>query len=211
MTDKLSLYNQALRHIGERKIASVTENRESRRTLDDVWDLDFFLEEGLWRFATRSVKLSYSPSVTPAFGYRRAFDHPDDYIRLCQITDDEYLQSPLRHYKPEGHYWFADLDEIYVAYVSNDTNYGADFSLWTSSFEKWVAAWLASQICTRITGKEDKFPQLFQLQDRLLGNAKSKDAMEEPTKMPPLGNWATSRSGRRGSWRDGGNRNSLIG
>ena len=34
--DQLSLYNNALTVLGERKIASLTENREPRRVLDDV-------------------------------------------------------------------------------------------------------------------------------------------------------------------------------
>jgi hypothetical protein len=35
---KLKLYNDALGILGERRLASLTENREPRRVLDEVWD-----------------------------------------------------------------------------------------------------------------------------------------------------------------------------
>ena len=38
MASKLSIYNGALRAIGERRLASLTEDRASRRELDDAYD-----------------------------------------------------------------------------------------------------------------------------------------------------------------------------
>ena len=58
MTDKLSIYNGALNILGERKLASETENREPRYQLDDIWDNDMVdrcLQMGQWNFAARSV------------------------------------------------------------------------------------------------------------------------------------------------------------
>ena len=37
-TDRLKLYNGALTIIGERSIASLTTNEESRRLLDNQWN-----------------------------------------------------------------------------------------------------------------------------------------------------------------------------
>ena len=60
MTDKLSIYNGALSILGERRLASLTENREPRYKLDDVWDNNFvrrLLQMGQWQFAQRTVQL----------------------------------------------------------------------------------------------------------------------------------------------------------
>ena len=73
MTTQLTLYNNALHLIGERKLSSLSENRECRRLLDTVWDrpaIDDCLERGQWNFAIRSVHIDHSPSVEPAFPCR---------------------------------------------------------------------------------------------------------------------------------------------
>ena len=38
MITRLQLYNSALLLLGERNLASLSENREPRRLLDHVWD-----------------------------------------------------------------------------------------------------------------------------------------------------------------------------
>lgn len=211
-TSRLSLYNEALRHIGERELASLSENREPRRVLDNVWDddlIDTCLEQGFWNFATRAVRITYSPSVEPPFGYRYAFDIPADHIRTVGVCSDEYFNVPLLQYTTEGEYWFSDLQEIYVRYVSNDAAYGNDFSLWPKSFTRWVAVHVAALICERLTQNASKADTLTKKAAKLLVAAKSKDAMAEATQFMPPGTWTTARS-ERGGRRDRGSRTSLY-
>lgn len=211
MTTQLSIYNAALRHIGERELASLTENREPRRVLDAVWDDDFVdtcLEEGFWNFATRAIKITYSPSVEPPFGYRYAFDIPNDHVRTVAVCSDEYFNSPLTAYAVEGEYWFSDLQELYIKYVSNDNAFGMDFSLWPKTFTRWVELHMASLICERLTQNATKQEQLLKRAKRMLIDAKSKDAMAEATQFMPPGSWSRSRSSRIG--RDRGARTSLY-
>src|SRR5258708_823139 len=122
MTDKLSLYNGALTEfLGERKLANLTENREPRRVLDEIWDggaLRYCLEQGLWNFAMRTIQLTYSPSVEPDFGFRYAFDKPTDWVRTAALCVDEFFRCPLLQYNDEAGFWFADIDTIYVRYIS---------------------------------------------------------------------------------------------
>ena len=69
MPSQLSIYNGALSILGERKLASLTENREPRYKLDDVWGNDLIrrvLQMGQWNFAKRTIELDASPSVTPS-------------------------------------------------------------------------------------------------------------------------------------------------
>lgn len=210
MTDKLTVFNGALRNLGERRLASLTENVPARHELDAVWADNFVedvLEKGLWNFATRTTRQDYRTDVEPGFGYQRAFLKPDDFVRTAMFASDEYFNSPLMAYADEQGYWFADIDEIYVSYVSSDETYGKDFSLWPPSFTRFVEAYLAHRIAPAIA--PPMMDAAFRLQKKLMVEARSRDAMNEPTKMLPSGDWAASRRG--GSRGDRGSRHQLIG
>lgn len=211
MPTQLSLYNDALRSLGERKLASLSENREPRRVLDDVWDgaIKACLEEADWKFAQRTAKLIYEPSYTPPFGYQRQFSKPSDFARLSRMCVDERLNQPLLAYVEEAGFWFADLDELYVSYVSTDGSYGNDMSLWPESFTSVVGYYLAMLAVKRLEQSdtsEEKAEKRFR---KALQEAKSKDALAGPTRMLPPGSWTRSRSSSAGL--DNGNRHSLIG
>lgn len=207
-TTQLSLYNGALRNLKERRLASLSENREPRRVLDDVWEgaLSYVLEQGLWNFASRTSRFTPNPSYTASFGYQNQFVKPDDFVRLVGIYSDPYGNVPLNQYTDETGCWYSDLSEIYVTYISNDASYGADFSRWPQTFIKYVEAYLAFEAGPRITGKEDDGKMLV----RTLRDAHSKDAMNEPTRFMPQGSWVSARTnGSTGNIRK--NRGSLIG
>ena len=212
MTTKLSILNSALLECGERNLASLTEAREPRRLLDAVWDngaLDFCLNAGQWKFATRSTMLERSPSITPAFGYQNAYEIPSDFIRTVAFCADEYFNSPITQYSTEAGFWFSDVEPVYVKYVSNDASYGADMSLWPQNFARYVEAYLASRIIERLSQNETKWGNLFKLTERRLLEAKATDAIEGSTKFAPTGSWVRSRSGSFGGIRH--SQNKLIG
>jgi hypothetical protein len=202
-TTQLKLYNEALRILGARKLLAITDNIVTRRELDEAWDagaLDFCLEKGLWNFALRTVEAEFDPSETSQFGFNFAFSRPLDYIRLSQISVDERFSNPLLDYVDEAGLWWCDLNKIYISYVSNDTDgYGADYSMWPVSFTKFVAAYLAKEVREKIAKggiSEDRVNKIYK---ERLTDSRSKDAMEDPTKFPPVGNWRRSRRGRSAS------------
>lgn len=198
---QLSLYNGALTKLGERTLASLTENREARRALDDVWSrnaIDTCLAAGLWNFAGRSVQFDYDPDKTPAWGYQCAFEIPDDWIRFMAVSTDPYFQVPLLQYSYEGAYFYCDLQRLWARYVSNDaTNYGGNLSIWPDNFQRYVEAYLAAAICMRVTGSKDKTEEAEKEREITLLKAKSTDAMNESTTLLPPGNWRQARHGRR--------------
>lgn len=209
---QLGLYNEALRLVGERRLASLAENREPRRVLDDIWNdgaLDYCLEQGLWNFATRAVEIDKSTTTIPNFGYTNAFDKPNDFIRTVGVAEDEFFNVPLLRVLEETGFWFADLDPIYVRYVSKAASYGYDYSRWPSTFAKYVAAYLAQEAVLTLSQSTEKHGIIFGLAQARLKDARSKDAMAESTVFMPQGGWSAARKG--GSRRDRGNRNQLIG
>jgi hypothetical protein len=213
MTSKLQIYQGAALALGDRKIISLTENRETRRALDSVWERDGVkrcLQMGLWHFASRSVQYDYSPSVEPPFGFKRAFNKPEDWVRTTKMCEDEFYKVPLLQYTDEAGFWYADLDTIYVSFVSLLPDYGMDFSKWPPNFTIFVELWFAWSICRRTTNSGQTKEDLWKDVDKALRNAKSTDAMDEATQFLPPGTWSTSRQGRT-SRLDRGNRSRLIG
>lgn len=213
MTTRLQVYNDALLLCGEALISSLTESREGRRLLDHAWDsgeVEGCLEKGQWAFAMRTVLLDYDPSVTPSFGYRRAFSKPTDWLATSAVCSDEYFRSPLTQYADESGYWYCDLDELYVRYVSNGDTYGMNLTIWPQAFSDFVAASLANKIVRKLTGSAERVKDVDEALKRAKFEAASHNAMGEPTKFPAPSSWNSARN--RGSRRrDGGGRGSLIG
>jgi len=210
---QLTLYNGALILLGERQLASLTENREPRFLLDYVWSqgiVDNCLARGQWYFAMKAAQIDYDTSVTPAFGYTRAFEKPTDWKLTSAVCQDEYLTQPLLKYLDETGYWYADLDTIYVKYVSNDSLYGGDYSVWPDQFREFVEAAMAERIVRALTNDDDKTDKIKKLAKQRLTIAKNECAMVGPTQFPAQGSWTRARQSRNRRT-DGGSNGSLIG
>lgn len=201
MTTKIKLYNRALGHLGTIRLnptTGLTENRKERYELDAVYDevLQECLEEGLWKFATRTVKLDADPSVEPEFGPAHAFARPDDYVRALAFASDENLKAELPDWIDENGVWYADIDTVYLRYVSNGTDYGLDLGKYPEYYAAFVGARLALRSSLPIT--RDKFTRndLLTLDTRSLAKAKKLGAVNEPVKTKPVGRLVQSRLGR---------------
>ena len=197
--DKLGIYNGALVEIlGSRALASLTEAREPRRVLDQIWAsggiVNYALERGDWNFATRTVRLGVDTDVTPAFGYDAAFTRPTDLVRLTSIARSPDSRSPMlaSEYADESGWWHANGTTLYVKYVSNDTDYGFESSRWTESFTDYLKALMAFRGGKRIASPS-AMRDAKQLMDLALKTARSDDAMAEGVKMLPSGSWSQSR------------------
>ncbi len=212
--DKLSLYNGALRVLRETRIASLTEERPARYLLDDVWNdepIETCLEMGLWNFAIKTIKISEDPDETMDFGFRYAFSKPTDWVRTAALSSDEYFTNPLVNYADETNFWYADIDPIFVRFVSNHADYGLNYELWTRLFRVYVHHYLANEI-VGVHSTDDEFIKLVAVKTKdALKEAKNKDAMNDPPAFPPAGRWVRSRYSQSGTTNDRGNTRSLIG
>lgn len=212
MTTKLTLYNGALLHVGERSLAALTDQSEPRRLLDVVYDnggIKHCLEQAQWHFAMRTTQVDYDASIEPGFGYRRAFSKPSDWVLTSGLCQDEFMNVPLTQYRDEAGYWYADIDPIYVSYVSNDTNYGMDMNKWPETFREFVEAHFASRIVLKLTNNIERTKEIHDLRKEKLRTAKNKAAMAEPTSFPAAGSWTNARRGN--SRRARNSRTTLIG
>lgn len=213
---KLTLYQGAMRFLGQRRLASLTEAVEGRYLLDGVWDegaVDACLGLGQWTFATRSVQINNDPSITPPFGYIYAFSKPTDWIKTIGMAADEFFAARLRdeQAKDESGFWYAMITPIYVRYVSNDSSYGNNFALWPPNFTNFVQAYLGWKISPNLLKNPNDRTDVERRYQRMLLTAKSSDAMNTNSPQLPEGQWAKARHGRRiGRW-DRGSRGELIG
>jgi hypothetical protein len=204
MADKLGIYNAALRELGMDRVASLSEEVEKRYVLDDTYSdvVEECLENAQWKFAMRSAALPYSTSIVPDFGYTYAFDKPEDFVRLCAISDNENFRPSLADYRDEAGFWLADSDTIYISYVSNDTDYGMDLTRWPPSFARYVSLTLAERSCIRLTQSDTKLAKLEKDIKKARTKARSIDAQSGPEREPDgEGSWITWRRGMRGGLR----------
>lgn len=200
MANKLSIYNGALVLLGARKLASLSEPRESRRVLDSLWDNDFIdtiLQHGLWYFAVKTIKLEQTDSLESQFGREYLYQLPSDFIKLTRVSLDEYQEEPYLGYRLEGEYIKCGVYPLYISYISNASNYGGDISRWTPTFTRYAEHYLALNAAETI-GKfsENKMLRFEKDMKKKLLTAKSDSAMQQPTQFMPTGSWVKSRIGR---------------
>lgn len=195
---QLSIYNAALRYLEERKLASLTENREPRRYMDDEFNENnlFCISQGNWNFAMRRVELDASTTQTPNFGFAFAYPKPADWNHTFQVSDNESYNPLLREWTDQNGYWYADISPIYVDYVSNDPNYGLNFGMWTPPFFEYVAARLAWLCAPRLKQNMAKVDRIEKAMKSAKATAINKDSQDLPPGMIPYGTWTQSRAPR---------------
>lgn len=214
MATQFQIYNGALRHLGQSRLLTLTDDIEARYALDDLWTnglINYVLEQGYWYFAMRAAQFDADPNVAPNYGLAQGFVKPTDWIRTAGMCSDPYYNVPVTSFADEAGFWYSDTTPLYVKYISNDVDYGANLGKWPESFVEFVQAHMAWKICPRITGADQKVAALEKTRKTLLIDARSKAAMNESAAFPPAGTWTRARFGRSQSYLDRGNQSQLIG
>lgn len=199
--DYLNIYNDALLLLGLEQIASTADNSVRRTVLDTAMNtglVEEILEDTGWQFGKTTEKLEYNPGIEPAFGYNRAFDKPSNLLRINGIYHDEYFQSPVDYYIDEGDYFFADLDELYIEYISRA--FLTTPAQWPMYFRKLVAAALAQLAGPSIPGANIENAMIQY--DRRKKSAVSNNAIAGPPRKIRQGSWTSSVLGYRRNNRD---------
>lgn len=204
VTTKLSVFNNAMWLLRRRSLVNITDAGDSARTLLMLWDrtVDYCLAQGHWKFAEDETKLdTASVSEVPTYGLQYAFDKPDNFIRVNEISSDEYFTSPIFQIHDRGDYFYSDTKPIYLRFVSKASTKGYDLTRWPETFTLYVTLQLATMAASYLAPELKQ--ELIMLPgnvglDEAKRNALAKDAVEGPTKFLPEGGWTGSRSGRYG-------------
>ena len=195
---QLGVYNKALRWLGERKLVSLSENRESLRYLNDEWSdaIEFVLAAAYWKHAIRNIEAPAETTQSPNFGFEYVFAKPSDWVQTYQVADNEVYEPLLRRYDDINNYWYADISPLYIKYVSNDPDFGLNMSLWTPGFIEYLAIYLASLCAPRLTQAANKIDMIEKKLKSIRTVAIARDAMDLPPGKPPYGTWVQSRAPR---------------
>jgi hypothetical protein len=149
---QLGLYNSALLLVGQRKLTGLTEEREPRHLLDDVYDLgaiEYCLEIVKPKFASVTVKLD-SPATSSVHGLDSVHTLPTTYLTngVVGVYSDDKLDQPIERYFVEGNTLVCEYDTVYLRYI--DTAAVTTFTYWSQSFTRVVASYLAREICIKL-------------------------------------------------------------
>ena len=199
MASVLSVYNDALQLLGERKLASATEDRPVRHKLDTLWSgelLNWIAEDADWNCFMVSAKIEADDALTPSWGHRNVFTLPDALLKISGVWSDERLKTPLTDHIVEGSNIYASVDPIYIRYVPD--NVVDSIGTWPPYFSRYVSSELALQLAPDLRHEDQRVGLLVEHSKRK-SNALSRDAMMAPTKKLPTGSWVRSRSTGRHS------------
>jgi hypothetical protein len=184
----------------QRPIDSLTDDDKVRYILDAVYNsaLAFALEQGSWNFAQRTVAVESSNDIEPSFGFSHVFEKPDDWLNSVALSATGSFWPPLgrNEYVDEGTNIHANCDPLYLSYISSDTEYGGDLSLWTATFERYFEFELAERAGPHLTTmSDDDIDRLEKKKLRALVNAKAKDAKNQAAQALPPGRLVVARRG----------------
>lgn len=196
MATKLGLYNAALRECKCRRLSTLSDNNVGRRVLDDVYAeaVKYALEWANWNFALRPVSVAASAGEVSGFGYDYVFEKPSDWVKTAVVSASEGMIPPLENYRDETGRWIANVDLLYVSYVSNGTSYGLNLARWPAFLARAVSFDLAARICPSVTSDEDS-DRLDQKAEHWFKRAKAKDAVNDAPRFFSTGRLVAARSG----------------
>ncbi len=200
MLTKLSAINGALRLLRKGALSAselANNSREPARVANAVWDSDFVrgcLEAGAWRFAIRTRQVIADPGIDPQFdgagGFLYAYEKETDWLRTIGVYNDPSMQSAYSDYRDEAGYIFANVDTLYVSYISDDASFGGNLAIWPRSFQEYVEAKLAHEIAGPLTQEGADMMGLAELR---LRKAIGKDVINESARRQPIGSWVRAR------------------
>ena len=183
---KLSLYNNALLAIGERRLTTDTDTVGTRYSLDVAYDqaaVDACLDMVKPRFALKTAKL-LTPTSTTQHGLQYVYTLPSEYISLHEFCSDAELDEPINRYLIENRTIACDYaTSTYLRFVSNDRAL-AD---WSPLFADVVSMYLALRIAPRYAPQK-----LTSLSEQLKAQVEIAAAIEgskEPARRPRAGSF----------------------
>jgi len=196
MATKLGIFNDALRAIGDLRLASLTEDVEARYVLEDAWEdcVEFIFTEGLWNFATVTEKITDDGAGTPIPGFSFVFDKPASWVRTITISPTSLFDVEA-NYRDEGGKIYANFDELYIRYISNEKAADDEMASWPPTFAKLAGAYLAKECAERLSGSSEKAAGLAEEYKKTLASAKNKDALDQSKMILRPGNWLRAMRG----------------
>lgn len=132
---------------------------------------------------------------TPAFEYSYLYALPSDCLRVLRVDD----QTISPRWRVEGQFILSDIDDnLELKYVFEVT----DYATMDTEFYEVLQAYLAHDVCYRITQSSTLKEQMADELRAVMAKARFEDATEDSPEQMEANDWVSSRGG--GSWADVG-------
>jgi hypothetical protein len=200
MASEIQIMNMALIKLGADSITSRTDNKNSARVMNSIYEMvrDAELRRHRWRFAIRRASLAAltdSPLTGP---FALQYQLPVDCLRVLAVGDD-YPSADLSDYRTQSSSEFsvesqkiltnfpAPLSLRYTARIS-------DTGVFDPAFTEALASRLAMSGCERITN--DKPARQLALADYRMAikEAITANALENPPESFADDTWVIARA-----------------
>lgn len=185
MATQVQIYNIALRSIGAAQLTATTDDVESARILNDIYEhiRDEVLAAHPWNFAIiYSASLTIDTAAEPEFGYDYAYDLPSDCLRVIKMSVDE-------PFKKVGQHLYTDESEVYIEYISQVST----TTLFSPLFVTTLAARLAAEVAYPLSNSTDLAGAKYNEYLNKLKLARSVDAQEGTFEKDEETSWIDDR------------------
>jgi len=192
LTDDLrDLYNKALQILKLPPLISNDDESERRVAIDyalDTGAIETVFDLINWNYNVKVAEIDEDGVYSPTFGYTYRFAVPADMTRLYGISADDRFLNPLSNWYREGAYFFADVQTIYIKYLSTDQH--STISAWPRYMFNLVAAEIARSCC-HLPGVDYNHVERKYQEYKI--EAYNTDAQRQPPKLISSGSWNRSR------------------
>ena len=195
---KTQICNQALLRVGADIVESLdTDVNSTEGTVESALLCNVLFDQALdevlrlyqWNCCTKRA-IPNKLTEAPVFGYASAFQAPNDFLRLLQITDNPNHWVDEIEWVFEDGQILCDYDAIYIRYINRPEDVTDLDPLATRA----LICLLASKLATPLQ-QDDNLSQrlLNELYSVILPEARSIDTFENYDLQLPESQWLTSR------------------
>lgn len=172
MASDVSICSNALIMLGQKPIASLTENTTGARVAANLYPdaKRKFLRAHPWNAAIKRLILA-PLEAAPAFGASAQFQLPDDWLRTLSADD---AGGRGLEFRQEGRRIVASTNAVYLRYVAN-TSEGE----WEAGMVEAMTVKMAALMAYAITASASLADALTAQAERALREAKSIDGQED--------------------------------
>lgn len=203
MASQTEICNSALTLLGADTINAITDQSNSARALNAVWNLerDSELRKHLWKFSITRAQLPALAAAPVNGPYTSQFELPAGCLRVIQVGNSnfdwpgvdlsDFRSGPTNDdYIIEGGMVLTNLvAPISVRYVQQVT----DTTLWDACFTSAFAARLARVSCFRITQSTNKEKDTEAAYMQAMQDAVRANALETPPTVQADDTWVATR------------------
>lgn len=191
MATIVGICNEALIRLGSPTITDLTDSQPEAVKCNAIFTAmrDNLLRAHPWNFALKRQKLP-KESNEPAFGYSSQFTLPADFIRVVAVFDRDTVEGCPPSYKLEGLKVLADVETVYLLYVSRVTDPNAMPPDFRHALSIRIAAELAGNLAES-TAMREALQEEFRRE--ALPIARAVDALEDSPRMIPESDWVAVR------------------